>query len=107
MTLDGHFEYNNATNPNLDTPNGLAVIAPTLIRTGSGAIDVSAAGNVSLFDPSKQQDSGVTIVPGAIYTAGVPSSGGPIAPNNTTIVQGQQYTRQHPCHGTCQSGGSR
>ncbi|MEK7889081.1 filamentous hemagglutinin family protein [Burkholderia contaminans] len=88
VTLDGHFEYNNATNPNINNPNGLVVIAPTLIRTGSGSIDVAAAGSVSLFDPSKPQDAGTTIIPGAIYTAGVPSTAAPVAPNNTTIVPG-------------------
>lgn len=93
VVLDGHFEYNNATNPNLGNPNGLVVIAPTLIRTGNGSIDVSAAGNVSLFDPSRPADSNTTIIPGAIYTAGVPSSGAPVVPNNATIVQGGSQTR--------------
>ncbi|MBN3789239.1 filamentous haemagglutinin family protein [Burkholderia sp. Ac-20353] len=89
VTLDGHFEYDNSTNPNISNPNGKAVVVPTMIRTGAGSIDVAAANNVSLFDPASTQDPQATVIPGVIYTAGVPSSSAPpSASGTTTIVQG-------------------
>ncbi|WP_196494522.1 filamentous haemagglutinin family protein, partial [Burkholderia pseudomultivorans] len=90
VILDGHFEYDNSTNPNLGNPNSLAVVAPTMIRTGSGSIDVAAANSVSLFDPKTLQDPTATVIPGVIYTAGVPSTNAPPAPAGATVVQSSQ-----------------
>ncbi|OMG71673.1 filamentous haemagglutinin family protein [Burkholderia ubonensis] len=89
VIVDGHFEYNNATNPNLANPNGLAVVAPTMVRTGVGSIDVAAANDVSLFDPAAAREPGATVIPGVIYTAGTPSPKAPVTPaGSTTVVQG-------------------
>ncbi len=52
VTLDGHFAY-------VDT-NSQTIYAPTMIRTGTGSIDIAAANDVSLLDMT---------APGVIYTA--------------------------------------
>ncbi|MCA8094052.1 filamentous hemagglutinin family protein [Burkholderia anthina] len=89
VMLDGHFEYDNSTNPNIGNPNNRAVVVPTMIRTGTGSIDVAAANDVSLFDPAAARESGATMIPGVIYTAGTPSPNAPAAPaGSTTVVQG-------------------
>jgi hypothetical protein len=64
VTMDGHFGYVDS--------NGLTLMAPTMIRTGTGSINISAANDVSLFDPgdASSLDSGA---PGVIYTAGTPA----------------------------------
>jgi filamentous hemagglutinin family protein len=67
VTLDGHFAYVDSNNQSL--------LAPTMIRTGSGAIDIAAGNDIALLD---------TTAPGVIYTAGVPVAGGGTA----TIVNG-------------------
>ncbi|MEW6438573.1 MAG: filamentous hemagglutinin family protein [Pseudomonadota bacterium] len=56
ITLDDHLAYVDA--------NGQTINTPTMIRTGTGSIDIAAANNVSLLD---------TTAPGVIYTAGVPA----------------------------------
>jgi filamentous hemagglutinin family protein len=58
VTLDDHLAY-------VDT-NGQTINTPTMIRTGTGSIDIAAANDVSLLD---------TTAPGVIYTAGVPAGG--------------------------------
>ncbi|MGY4208612.1 filamentous hemagglutinin family protein [Burkholderia sp. PvR073] len=89
VILDGHFEYNNATNPNIANPNNRVVVAPTMVRTGTGSIDVAAANDVSLFDPIVARQPDATVIPGVIYTAGAPSPRAPDAPaGSTTVVQG-------------------
>ncbi|MEW6436334.1 MAG: filamentous hemagglutinin family protein [Pseudomonadota bacterium] len=57
VTINGHTSY---TNPN--PVNGGTIDVPTLVRTGTGSIDIDAAGSVEMLD---------TTAPGAIYTAGV------------------------------------
>lgn len=73
VTLDGHTTYTLATaiqnaiklsDPTL-TQVSLKALVPTLIRTGTGTIDVAAATDVVLAD---------TLAPAAIYTAGVQTS---------------------------------
>ncbi|MGH8780555.1 filamentous haemagglutinin family protein [Paraburkholderia sp.] len=68
VTIDGHFTYNTSLAGHFtDNPaNSLAIVAPTLIRTGTGSIDIAAANDVTLLDTS---------APGAIYTAGAPAAG--------------------------------
>ncbi len=66
LTLDGHFAY-------ID-PNGLALLAPTSIRTGAGSLSIASANNVSLLD---------SVAPGVIYTAGASTND---APNGNTQI---------------------
>ncbi|HEY1610514.1 MAG TPA: filamentous hemagglutinin N-terminal domain-containing protein, partial [Paraburkholderia sp.] len=68
VNLNGHFEY-------LDTTGG-ASLAPTMIRTGTGAIYIAAANDVQLLD---------TTAPGVIYTAGTPAPGAPVGPNASLL----------------------
>jgi filamentous hemagglutinin family protein len=83
VTLDGHFAYDNATNPN--SPNSLTLLAPTMIRTGSGSIEIAAGNDVTLAnnDPTLP----APIAPGVIYTAGTPAVDAPMG-GGTTIVNG-------------------
>jgi filamentous hemagglutinin family protein len=82
VTLDGHFGYADA--------NGRTIEAPTMIRTGTGSIDISAANDVSLFDPNDQTPL-AQIAPGVIYTGGAPAIAGG---DTATIVSGA--TNQAP-----------
>ncbi|WP_260858423.1 filamentous haemagglutinin family protein [Paraburkholderia sp. BCC1885] len=59
--LDGHFAFVDS--------NGLALMAPTMIRTGTGSIDIAAGNDIALLDTS---------APGVIYTAGEPAAGAPV-----------------------------
>ena len=77
VTLDGHFAYDNANNPN--NPNSLTLLAPTMIRTGTGSIDIAAGNNVVLADAT---------APGVIYTAGAPAANSPAVGSTATIVSG-------------------
>jgi filamentous hemagglutinin family protein len=55
VTLDGHADINIVSNTD-------AVIAvPTIVRTGTGSIDIAAAGDFALLDHT---------APGVVYTAG-------------------------------------
>nr|WP_323120568.1 filamentous haemagglutinin family protein [Burkholderia alba] len=85
VVLSGNFDYNNANSPN--NPNSLLIVAPTMIRTGIGSIDIAAGNNVALFDPASAQNP-ATILPGVIYTAGAPAAGAPASNNAATIVNG-------------------
>jgi filamentous hemagglutinin family protein len=56
VTIDGH------SNVAILPQNNSAVIAiPTIVRTGTGSIDIAAAGDFSLLDP---------LAPGVVYSAG-------------------------------------
>ncbi|WP_244108343.1 filamentous haemagglutinin family protein [Burkholderia anthina] len=79
VTLDGHFAYDNANNPN--TPNALTLLVPTTIRTGTGSIDIAAGNDVVLQD---------NVAPGVIYTAGAPTSapGAPGVGSSATVING-------------------
>jgi len=55
VVLDGHLLYVN--------PNTTAIVGPTTVRTGTGSIDIAAAGDFALLDP---------LAPGVVYTAGTP-----------------------------------
>ncbi|WP_420969891.1 filamentous haemagglutinin family protein [Bradyrhizobium sp. B120] len=56
VAIDGHTSYSNPL-----TGTGGTVNVPTIVRTGTGSITISAAGNVELRDQ---------LTPGAVYTAG-------------------------------------
>ena len=70
MTLDDHIAYVDS--------NGQTINTPTMIRTGTGSIDIAAANDVTLAD---------TTAPGVIYTAGAPAAGAPVG-TSTDIVAG-------------------
>nr|WP_246641981.1 filamentous haemagglutinin family protein [Paraburkholderia edwinii] len=81
VTLSGQFDYVDA--------NGRMIIAPTMIRTGTGSIEVAAGNDVSLFDASQQtNDSTDIVVPGVIYTAGAPAAGSPAVGETASILKG-------------------
>lgn len=58
ILIDGHTQYQDPALPFLTQ----MVTVPTLVRTGTGSITLSAAGDVAFVDPIAQ---------GAVYTAGV------------------------------------
>ena len=55
VTLSGHSSYSDSL------ISGLTINVPTLLRTGTGSINIAAAGDVLVLDKT---------APGAIYTAG-------------------------------------
>jgi hypothetical protein len=57
VTINGHTSYANP----FAAATGKTIDIPTLVRTGTGSIDIAAAGNVEFLD---------TTAPGAVYTAG-------------------------------------
>ncbi|MBV9562164.1 MAG: filamentous hemagglutinin family protein, partial [Bradyrhizobium sp.] len=60
ITIDGHTSYVDPLGRSVAGAQ-LTVYIPTLVRTGTGSITMSAAGNVAFLD---------TTMPGAVYTAG-------------------------------------
>ncbi|WP_297352521.1 filamentous haemagglutinin family protein [Paraburkholderia sp.] len=76
VTLDGHFAWVDA--------QGLPIMAPTMIRTGTGSIEIAAANDVSLLDST---------APGVIYTAGTPDTAAPAPGTTANILLGS--TTQH------------
>ncbi|WP_412528382.1 filamentous haemagglutinin family protein [Burkholderia lata] len=81
VTFDGHTTFVDS--------NGLAILAPTMIRTGTGSIDIAAGNDIALFDSSTIQPNSPDItVPGVIYTGGAPAAGAP-AGTGLSIIHGQ------------------
>nr|WKF56263.1 hypothetical protein HUO10_000713 [Paraburkholderia busanensis] len=84
VTMDTHTEYVDA--------NGLTLVTPTTIRTGTGSISIAASNNVSLIDTSLTgtiaTDPNALVIPGAIYTAGAPTAANPAVDNTLAIVSG-------------------
>ncbi|WP_175872227.1 filamentous haemagglutinin family protein [Burkholderia sp. BCC0397] len=79
VTFDGHTTYVDSS--------GFAVLAPTMIRTGTGAIDVAAGSNVALFDAGAAQANDThVVVPGVIYTGGAPAASAPSGSPTLAIV---------------------
>ncbi|HEY1413870.1 MAG TPA: hypothetical protein VGF36_17120, partial [Rhodopila sp.] len=78
VTLNGHSTYQDS--------NGQAVYAPTMIRTGTGSIQIAAADDVSLLDST---------APGVIYTAGKPVDGAPIGDNSALLLGATLYGNAH------------
>ncbi len=58
--IDGHTTYANSMGPYLGNSSPVIEI-PTVVRTGTGSIDIAAAGDVAFLDQA---------APGAVYTAG-------------------------------------
>ncbi|RQS37234.1 filamentous hemagglutinin N-terminal domain-containing protein [Burkholderia sp. Bp8992] len=80
VTFDGHTTFVDS--------NGLAILAPTMIRTGTGSIDIAAGNDIALFDSSSIQPNSPDItVPGVIYTGGAPATGAP-AGTGLSIIHG-------------------
>ncbi|MBN3770917.1 filamentous haemagglutinin family protein, partial [Burkholderia sp. Se-20378] len=80
VIFDGHTTFVDS--------NGLAILAPTMIRTGTGSIDIVAGNDIVLFDSSSMQPNNPDItVPGVIYTGGAPAAGAP-AGTGLSIVHG-------------------
>ncbi|AOJ66218.1 filamentous hemagglutinin [Burkholderia ubonensis] len=78
VTFDGHTAFVDG--------NGLALLAPTMIRTGTGSIDMAAGNDIALFDAgSMQPNNPDVLVPGVIYTGGAPAAGAP-APGNSLAI---------------------
>lgn len=81
MIFDGHTTFVDS--------NGLAIPAPTMIRTGTGSIDIAAGNDIALFDSSSIQPNSPDItVPGVIYTGGAPAAGAPASSTGLSIVHG-------------------
>jgi len=71
VTLDGHFAVKDTlTDPTVVTPNGpfsgKTLYMPTTIRTGTGDIDITSAGDIRWMDSA---------APATVYTAGAPADG--------------------------------
>ncbi|HEY4316590.1 MAG TPA: filamentous hemagglutinin family protein [Herbaspirillum sp.] len=75
VIIDGHTDMNIVS-------NSTAVIAiPTVVRTGTGSIDIAAAGNFELLDH---------LAPGAVYTAGTISTA-PAADASAVALGGNAF----------------
>jgi filamentous hemagglutinin family protein len=73
IRLSGHQQ--TVTNP--DVVEGRVIVAPTMIRTGTGSIDLNAGHDVVLAD---------TVAPGVIYTAGhIVSGTSPLAADTPLV----------------------
>jgi len=64
--------------------NGRALLDPTMIRTGTGSIDLTAGNNIALLDPT---------APGVIYTGGAPAVGAPVGGNPSIVGSQTNATR--------------
>ncbi|HEY1610021.1 MAG TPA: filamentous hemagglutinin N-terminal domain-containing protein, partial [Paraburkholderia sp.] len=84
VTMGGQFDYVDS--------NGRTILAPTMIRTGTGSIEIAAGNDVSLFDPSQPDDPTAIVVPGVIYTAGTPAAGAPAEGDSVSILAGGSAT---------------
>ncbi|WP_236655085.1 filamentous haemagglutinin family protein [Burkholderia pyrrocinia] len=81
VTFDGHTTFVDG--------NGLALLAPTMIRTGTGAIDIAAGNDITLFDAGSIQPGSQDVqVPGVIYTGGAPAAGAPASGIGLSIIHG-------------------
>ncbi|MDB5970427.1 MAG: filamentous hemagglutinin [Hydrocarboniphaga sp.] len=67
VVVDGHVSATIFST--LDSSQSRSMVAPTMIRSGVGAIDIAAADDITLRDP---------VAPGVIYTAGTAAAGTPL-----------------------------
>ncbi|MBV8925076.1 MAG: filamentous hemagglutinin family protein, partial [Bradyrhizobium sp.] len=77
VIINGHTTY---TDPETVNSVNLTIDIPTLVRTGTGSIDIKAAANVEFAD---------SVAPGAVYTAGalvVPPAGFKAPPMSATYL---------------------
>jgi hypothetical protein len=72
VTLNRHAAYVDS--------NGLTLLQPTTIRTGTGSIDIAAANDFTLAD---------TTAPGVVYTAGAPAAGSPALGLASAVMSGR------------------
>lgn len=70
VTLDGHTAFPGVS-------EGQMINVPTMIRTGTGSIDIAATNDVNLLDQT---------APGVIYTAGSPAVGAPIGTSTSLVA---------------------
>ena len=82
VNLDSHFAVVDTLTPTTDTgrqskTNGKAVLLPTVVRTGSGSIDIASGGDLNWLD---------TAAPAVIYTAGTPAQG-TTADTNVSVIR--------------------
>ncbi|VWD50788.1 filamentous hemagglutinin outer membrane protein [Burkholderia lata] len=71
VTLNQHTAYVDS--------NGLTLLQPTTIRTGTGSIDIAAGHDFTLAD---------TTAPGVVYTAGAPAQGSPALGLASAVMSG-------------------
>ncbi len=71
VTLNQHTAYVDS--------NGLTLLQPTTIRTGTGSIDIAAGRDFTLADPT---------APGVVYTAGAPAQGSPALGLASAVMRG-------------------
>ncbi|WLE63277.1 filamentous hemagglutinin family protein [Burkholderia plantarii] len=79
--------------------NGRQLLAPTMIRTGTGAIDVAASGDIMLYDPTLPPNGDAVspiLVPGVIYTAGTPAADSPAQGNTVSITHPTSPSLAYP-----------
>ena len=72
VTIDGH------TNVAIVSNSTALIAAPTIVRSGTGSIDIAASGDFALLDP---------LAPGVVYTAGTPVQPA-IGGDNTSVALG-------------------
>lgn len=70
-----------------DPNSGRNLALPTLVRTGTGSIDIAAGGSFRLLD---------TVAPGAIYAGGVPAAGSPLDGTDLAIGTESSAARYRP-----------
>ncbi|MBN3792008.1 filamentous haemagglutinin family protein, partial [Burkholderia sp. Ac-20353] len=71
VTLNQHMAYVDS--------NGLTLLQPTTIRTGTGSIDIAAGNDFKLADMT---------APGVVYTAGAPTQGSPALGLTSKVMPG-------------------
>ncbi|MGO4702976.1 filamentous haemagglutinin family protein [Dyella sp. 2RAB6] len=81
VNLDNHFAVVDTLTPTTPTgqqskTSGKAVLLPTVVRTGSGSIEIASGGDINWLDAA---------APAAIYTAGTPAQGTGTATNVSVI----------------------
>ena len=74
VTVDGNF---NVVDSAGSIP--ITIALPTMVRTGTGAIDIAAGNDFALLD---------TVAPGVVYTAGTPAANTTASPSVSTVTPG-------------------
>jgi filamentous hemagglutinin family protein len=74
VTVDGHFTVTDSVTTGLTQPP--VILLPTIVRTGTGSIDIAAGNDFALLDAA---------APGVVYTAGTPATGTTASPTAGTV----------------------
>ncbi|MEW6436323.1 MAG: filamentous hemagglutinin family protein [Pseudomonadota bacterium] len=74
VTVDGHFTVTDSITSGLTQPP--VILLPTIVRTGTGSIDIAAGNDFALLDAA---------APGVVYTAGMPATGTTASPTVGTV----------------------